>query len=396
MKLQNENILCITSTTWDGPFTKSTVQLMSLLAKENNVMFVEYPYTLKDLVYSLKKRLTISSKRLLGINDRLEKRKTSFNSYILTYVIPPILPFNIIRNEIVYKLFLKINTGIYRCSLRKILKKLKWESPIVINAYNPIFGQTLKGCFNEKAILYYCYDGFLTDQRGMRAYKADQVFSSMVDGIIVSSEYLKEQKLNFNPRVYSIKNGVDFNLFNKAVKSEPSGLQKRKRIGYIGSIDQRFDIEIVKHAVANLPMFDFVFIGDIRNQDVVESLSQFPNTRFLPPVSPMEVPDLLHDCDVGIIPYICDEINRNIYPLKINEYLAVGVPVVITEFARLPEFKDQITVARTKEDFYLGLIFEIENDSSSKIKSRNEFARKNSWEARAIEFSDAIIHFLNN
>jgi hypothetical protein len=28
-----------------------------------------------------------------------------------------------------------------------------------------------------------------------------------------------------------------------------------------------------------------------------------------------------------------NEVNKNIYPLKINEYLAVGVPVVMTAFA---------------------------------------------------------------
>ena len=45
--LKGKNIICISQTTWHGEFTKSTVQLLSLLAKNNNVVFIEYPFTVK-------------------------------------------------------------------------------------------------------------------------------------------------------------------------------------------------------------------------------------------------------------------------------------------------------------------------------------------------------------
>ena len=51
--IKDKNIICISQTTWHGKFTKSTVQLLSLLAEHNNVFFVEYPFTLKDVIMSL-------------------------------------------------------------------------------------------------------------------------------------------------------------------------------------------------------------------------------------------------------------------------------------------------------------------------------------------------------
>jgi hypothetical protein len=103
----------------------------------------------------------------------------------------------------------------------------------------------------------------------------------------------------------------------------------------------------------------------------------------------------LHRCDAGIIPYICDEINKNVYPLKINEYLAVGVPLVITDFAKLSDFDEYVKVAKSKEEFHEYLVHELATDNAAKIQARIWFASKNSWQARAKQFAQAIADFKN-
>ena len=103
-----------------------------------------------------------------------------------------------------------------------------------------------------------------------------------------------------------------------------------------------------------------------------------------------DVPKLLATYDVGIIPYLANEANKNIYPLKINEYLAVGVPVVMTPFAKLDEFNKVISVISESKSMELLLKEEIENDSSERIALRVEFAKSNSWDSRAALFSSII------
>ena len=113
-------------------------------------------------------------------------------------------------------------------------------------------------------------------------------------------------------------------------------------------------------------------------------------------MKPSEVPSLLRKLDAGIIPYICSEINKNVYPLKINEFLAVGVPVVMTRFADLPEFSQYVGFAGSKEDFCRLIDREIRNDSVERIAERVKFARTNSWEAKVNEFAQAILTFIKS
>ena len=88
--------------------------------------------------------------------------------------------------------------------------------------------------------------------------------------------------------------------------------------------------------------------------------------------------------------------NKNIYPLKINEYFAVGVPVIMTSFADLPEFSPMVAVAENKEDFKEKIRNELQNDSVEKIQKRIQFAESNSWDSKTEEFSGILQKYLNH
>jgi glycosyltransferase involved in cell wall biosynthesis len=220
----------------------------------------------------------------------------------------------------------------------------------------------------------------------------DADYSKMVDAVITTSDYLADEKRRHNPSCFVVKNGVDIGMFKpfakKYVPSEESSI-----IGYIGNLDMRFDVKLMEEVVKLLPQYQFHFTGSVRNAQVFDTLSVYPNVRFFKPVKPEEVPALLAGCSVGVIPYTCNEINKNIYPLKINEYLAVGVPVVMTPFAQLPEFSEMVDVAGDALSFAKCIVNQIETDSAEKTEKRKTFAAANSWEKRASEFSD-IIHIL--
>jgi hypothetical protein len=50
---RNQNIVCIGLPTWEGEYAKSTVQVMSRMARTHEVLYVDYQYTVKDLVAGL-------------------------------------------------------------------------------------------------------------------------------------------------------------------------------------------------------------------------------------------------------------------------------------------------------------------------------------------------------
>ncbi len=390
--LQGENIICIANTSWFGNYAKSTVQLMERLARHNNVLFVEYHYTVKDIIATWRGKQNAPVKRLLGIK-RLKEIETNVGSKVFNLVPPAGLPVYFLKNEKIFNILFRFNTYIYRKALQKVIRKLNFQHPVIITAYNPFYGLSLQKKLEEKTDIYYCYDGVESGFFGKRIFNVEEMFSKSADAIITTSDYLNNVKLKLNPNSFVVKNGVDFPLYSKYAKKEIYA-RDRKRVGFIGSLDPRFDIETVEYTVRKLSHFDFEFTGDMRNETMKNRLKAYPNVLFFDPVKPDDVPELLAKYDVGIIPYIVNEVNKNIYPLKINEYLAVGVPLVMTPFASLPEFENMVSVSTDKDDFCAKLVLETETDTVKKLSQRTNFASDNSWDARTESFSRIIEKFI--
>ncbi len=82
--------------------------------------------------------------------------------------------------------------------------------------------------------------------------------------------------------------------------------------------------------------------------------------------------------------------------MKINEYLSLGVPVVMTNFADLVEFNNIVSVANFKEEFVEKIVSELSNDTEKKIMSRIAFAKNNDWNSKSEEFGEIIGKRLKN
>lgn len=388
--LIGKDIICVSYTTWYGPYTKSTVQILSRLAKSNRLIFVEYPFTVKDVITTLLGKTKVPIARMFGLKKRIRVLKTDVNSEVYQLIAPPVFPVDFIKNETLFKPFFKVNTLLYRWVIKRAMKKLDIKSPIVITAFNALYGLPMVGELNEEMNVYYCYDGIETRRHGERIFKIDEDFSKAVDGIITTSDYLNIDKIKMNPKSYVVKNGVDFEMFTQKAKTDICSNRNRKRIGYIGSLDHRFDIDTMEFSISRMTDVDFEFTGDLRNQTIKERLDKYPNVKFFPPIPPYEVPELLSSYDLGVIPYTVNEVNKNIYPLKINEYLAVGVSVVLTSFAKLPEFEEIVRFSEDEKQFMDLLIDELQSDSKEKIEMRKEFSSDNSWNNKADEFSEVL------
>lgn len=391
--LQGEDIICIANTSWFGNYAKSTVQILERLAKNNRILFVEYPYTIKDVYATLKGKQNAPVKRMFGLDKRLKLIDTNVGSKVYNLVIPPGIPVFFLKNERLFNLLFPVNVLIYKLTLKWAMHKLGMRNPIAITAYNPIFGLALLNKLGERSHYYYCYDGVESVFFGKRIFAIENRFSQLVKAIITTSDYLNAEKMKLNPNTFVVKNGVDFPVFRVFSKNHVYK-RERKRVGFIGSLDPRFDIETVEHVIGKLPHFDFEFTGDMRNETLKSRMQKYSNVKFFDPIKPNDVPELLATYDVGIIPYLVNDVNKNIYPLKINEYLAVGVPVVMNAFANLPEFEGLVSVATDKEDFVRKLIAETEDDTEQYIRRRIDFASANSWESRTESFGNIIEKFI--
>ena len=269
--IKGKDIICISYTTWEGEYTKSTVQLLSLLAKENNVVFIEYPRTVKDLFLGVLGKIKIPVTRMLGLQKRVQTITADTGAEVKHVVMPAVLPTASVKNTMLLKLFYNWNTNMYRKQVLKIQKTFGIQKPIILTAFNPVYGLAMIGKLNEHKNIYYCYDGMDLNRNNQKTIDKEKEFCKLVDGIITTSDYLNEQKKRYNRKSYVVKNGVDFDLFRPYSK-KTIGTKAQKKVGYTGSLDYRFDIDLVEYAVNELPDVVFEFTGGILNPKVVDRL----------------------------------------------------------------------------------------------------------------------------
>ncbi len=390
--LNNEHIVCVALPSWEGDYMKSTVHLMSRLSKTNRVLYVDYPRTWMDAIRGALGKKTVPLRRMLGLESRLRKPECGEGEDIHVLTLPPVLPINALPHGKLYASLRKVNGWLMARSIRKAMRQLSFNQPIVVNAFQPGIGLELKGTLGEKSTIYYCYDEISeANWVGRHGAHEEKAYLEVVDTVVTTSDALWEAKERRANQCYVVKNGVDFPLFEQIGHlrvARLNGVQSSApRIGFVGSIDARVDADLVVEMASRRPDWTFEFVGPHVDMSVVETLRTHDNIILTGPARPEELPAIMQHFDAGIIPFRKSEFTRFIYPIKVNEYLAAGLPVVMTDFARITDLEGAVGVADSTSAFVKALDKALTNDSAHIRQTRKSFASLNSWSVRAAQFS---------
>lgn len=378
-------------TAFRGDYAKSTTQIMGRLAKDYFVLYIDYQYTFKDLIDAVIGKRDIEWKRIIGLKPRVEELSTNVGTYIQVLSLPPILPINWINNHNLYKKVLKINSWIISRTIKKTIKKYNLKEAPVINAYNPFYGLYTKPIFPSNKIIYYCYDEISGSPWAKKhGSKIESSFISLVNEVIVSSSALKSSKETIHPRVHLVENGVDFEMFYNAYNNLSSKSLDTPIIGYIGSLDERIDYELLGELAKARPQYHFRFIGRVVFPELIKPILNIPNIEVLDPIPYNNLPQALGEFTVGLIPFLKTKFTKNIYPLKINEYLAMGIAVVRTDFAELKDFDEVVWTAQNTSEFIEHVDQAIKPISEDEIQKRINKASQNSWNQRVKIFKEIL------
>jgi glycosyltransferase involved in cell wall biosynthesis len=122
--------------------------------------------------------------------------------------------------------------------------------------------------------------------------------------------------------------------------------RERPVAGYVGVIDERIDLDIVRGLAERLPGWDVEMVGPVFKIDPAD-LPQAPNIRY-PGMQPYSaLPHVMGGFDVALMPFALNEATKSISPTKTLEYLAAGLPVVstrvpdvVTDYERIVDLRD--------------------------------------------------------
>jgi glycosyltransferase involved in cell wall biosynthesis len=172
-----------------------------------------------------------------------------------------------------------------------------------------------------------------------------------VDRVIATAGSLAERARRFNSRVLLLPNGVDLRRFTRSqagtFRSPREG--RPPRLVYVGAIDSWLDTALVTALSRALPGTEIHLAGPSR---IGFSWAKgTPGVRWKGTVPPEEVPEILAESDVGIIPFRDTPLTRAIHPVKLYEYFAAGLPVVATDLEEIRRIGSPALLARNVSEW---------------------------------------------
>jgi uncharacterized SAM-binding protein YcdF (DUF218 family) len=225
----------------------------------------------------------------------------------------------------------------------------------------------------------------------------EQLFRE-VDLVFVTSEQLRVRAAAFSQHVHLFPFGVSFAKFERVRQSEtppPADLAGLRRpiVGYVGGVHRWIDFELLAETAKLMPEVSFAVVGPVQTD--VSALDGLPNVHLLGKKEHDQVPAYIKGFDVGIVPYRLADYTANVYPTKLNEYLAMGLPVVASDLPEIRRFNHDhgavVRIASGADAFARELRAALVPSPPEVRTARISVARENSWQTR-IENMSMLVH----
>lgn len=363
---------------WDSNYNSTALTISKMLSEKRKVFYVEHPFSYLDSLKPGKKSQT--RERVSGIYEYPFKGNRNF-----IVIHPPFtLPLNSLPDGKLYS-FLKKQ---YIKSLWKYIDETLMSFGIsefgYVNSFDPVYFE-----FESKLVcrfkIYHSVDLISGEPYiAKHGVKAEFKASKQADRVITTSEPLRERLTAYNSKTKCIPNAVDFELFSNSLpKPEEYEYSTRKKMVYTGNIGLRIDYPVIERIAKEFPDLDIFMVGPkdpsyFKGQD----LEKINNVHFLGSKSMNELPAYIQHADFCFIPFNCTELTRHIYPLKLNEYLSGGKPIISSNFTDFGEFDQVLNVYKSKEEAVELVRTQLKQEEDLLIDRRIELASSNTWNHR--------------
>jgi glycosyltransferase involved in cell wall biosynthesis len=269
------------------------------------------------------------------------------------------VPTVILDNTDTQKPFFKeIRTNIYVTNLFNHVIGYLQDKPTALYITYPLFA-TIVPFLKPNSIIYDVVDDLTTFSGSLRGLKADhERLLKVADTVMYASTELKKKDTSHAKNKYIVENGVWPEDFRVTAPSAKYSFKRsnEKVIGYYGAVSNLLDWQLLLR-IAELRGVRLVFIGpkadfaNARNdsKDLMHAVLERSNVSYVDTVPYSELPKYASRFDAAIVPFEVNEITHPVSPLKLFEYMALGLKVFATPTKTLLEYKDWIAVAQTDD-----------------------------------------------
>jgi teichuronic acid biosynthesis glycosyltransferase TuaH len=382
-QLKGRDIVVIGLQPWYYEIGSNCKNMALQFARENRVLYVNMPVNRKTY-FSKNKTAGVQSHcdRIKTRKDTLEKIDRNLWQYYPTSIVESI---NWLPSTSAFKYINRINNKRFAADIKTAISELGFTNVILFNDNDSFNGYELKELLQPDLYIYYSRD-FLQGYPYFRKHTTviEPELISKADLVVANSVYLSDYCEKYNSRSFYIGQGCNIELFNSstehAVPPEVISL-KRPVIGYVGAIiSERLDINIIRKIATSHPEWNVVLVGPEDETFANSELHQMSNIHFVGR-RPMEsLPAYVASFDVCINPQLNNLITVGNYPLKIDEYLAMGKPVVATRTRTMSMFEDHTYLADSVDEYPALIEKALRENIAERQEARIAFARSHTWE----------------
>jgi glycosyltransferase involved in cell wall biosynthesis len=236
-------------------------------------------------------------------------------------------------------------------------------------------------------VLYDCMDdhaGFQTNARPVEG--AERGILQGADAVVATSRALARRLRAANRPVTLVPNGCDVEYFSSIA---PPSRKERPTVGYYGCIADWFDADLVADVAERRPDWDFVLIGPTYLADLTR-LPTLPNVSFPGMVPYGQLLERIEPLDVFLLPFRRTPLTEATNPVKAYEIMATGRPLVSVPLPELEPFGDLIRFGSDPVEFERQIAEALREDDPDLVARRRDFARRNSWDARAAALEQLV------
>ena len=230
----------------------------------------------------------------------------------------------------------------------------------------------------HQASCYDAMDDFPEFQRGAAralSRRTEAEIARRVDQIIVSSSVLRDKFNRLGHDAELVRNGLDP---CQQPLAEAAG--DERVFGYVGTIGDWFDWELVATMAGALPEVRFDLIGPT----AAPPPAPLPgNVYCLGECASEEAPSHLRRFSAGLIPFKVNRLTAAVDPIKYYEYRAAGLPVISTEFGEMRQRgADPGVCLIDRSTDFRAVLQRLEGHSPGSPQALERFRKANSWPAR--------------
>jgi glycosyltransferase involved in cell wall biosynthesis len=317
------------------------------------------------------------------------------------YITDFLYPLNKMPGKLLFDFVNRRNNHIIFSRVNKAMAELKFTDAIHFcdnDVYRSFYAREILKC---KLFIYYRRDNLhpitywskhIGRMEPAIIKKSDIVMCNSLELTTYATQYKDPS------RIFDVGQGVNLSLYQPdkefAIPEDCIELP-HPIIGYMGVIyTTRLDSELLYKLAKRSPHHTYLFVGEEDSTFAAHPIHKLENVHFVGMKPPTQLGQYLSLMDVCINPQLLNEVTIGNYPRKIDEYLAMGKPVVATNTRTMHRFGKFVYLCNSIDEYQNAIEQALKENTPAEEAKRIAFANTHSWTNCVHEILQLCTRFL--